>query len=155
MQIFLTVLFLRRTDTLCALLGPGVALSNGKISYSCRYNTKRFNSKTDHTVYFKVPCDVGTKSFSVAQHGECSFKYMYRQIFLCGKALCNWLCVFTGKVLSPVDLTEKRSSNGGHVLSWRSPYPASANITRTLTYQLQYSMDGQDWTVSMHRHTST
>ncbi|KAI7802985.1 cytokine receptor common subunit beta [Triplophysa rosa] len=106
-------------DTLCALLGPGVALSNGKTSYSCRYNTKRFVTGTSHTVYFKVPCESGAKTFSVAQHG---------------------------KVLSPIDLTEKRSDNGGHVLSWKSPYPASSNITRMLTYQLQYSMDGQDWT---------
>lgn len=106
-------------DTLCALLGPGVGLSNGKISYSCRYNTGRFTPNTNHTVYFKVPCESGLKPFSVAQQG---------------------------KVLAPFDLTEKRSDYGGHVLSWRSPYPASSNITRTLTYQLQYSMYGQDWT---------
>ncbi|XP_056607703.1 cytokine receptor common subunit beta isoform X1 [Triplophysa dalaica] len=110
---------MNNTDKLCALLGPGVALSNGKISYSCRYNTKRFVTVINHTVYFKVPCESGTKSFSVAKHG---------------------------KVLSPIDLTEKPSDNGDHVLSWKSPYPASSNITRSLTYQLQYSMDGQDWT---------
>lgn len=106
--------------TLCVSLGPGVVLSNGKISHSCRYDTQRFSLATDHKVYFNVTCKSRELSLSLAQHG---------------------------KVLAPIDLTEKMANGTGHVVSWRSPYPASSNITPTLTYQLQYRISGQDWTV--------
>ncbi|XP_055050554.2 cytokine receptor common subunit beta [Misgurnus anguillicaudatus] len=107
-------------EALCVSLGPGVVSSNGKISHSCRYNTTMFTLEIDHKVYFNVSCKSRGLSLIVAKHG---------------------------KVLAPVDLTEKMANGSGHVVSWRSPYPASSNITATLTYQLQYRISGQDWTV--------
>ncbi|XP_077068159.1 cytokine receptor common subunit beta [Siphateles boraxobius] len=104
----------------CEPLRPSVLLPNGKIFHECRFNTKRFSTGTNHILYFKEPCEYsGATTLKVAQHG---------------------------KVKAPIDLTEMAADGEGHLLSWKSPYPASSNITRTLTYQLQFrSM--QDWTI--------
>ncbi|XP_051989127.1 cytokine receptor common subunit beta isoform X2 [Xyrauchen texanus] len=109
-----------RNDILCISNGPGVLLSNGKVSHSCHYKTKRFSSGTSHILFFGVPCISKPTTFRVAQQG---------------------------KVLTPIDLTEKLADGKGHLLSWRSPYPASSNITGTLVYQLQYRRYGNDWIV--------
>ncbi|KAK7175174.1 hypothetical protein R3I93_002163 [Phoxinus phoxinus] len=104
----------------CDLLRPGVLLPNGKIFHECHYNTTRFSIRTSHTLIFKVPCkNSGATTLNFAQHG---------------------------KVKAPIDLTEMEADGGGHLLSWKSPYPASSNITRSLTYQLQYS-SMQYWTI--------
>ncbi|XDV13560.1 hypothetical protein PO909_001946 [Leuciscus waleckii] len=105
-------------ETRCKPLS--VLLSNGKTFHKCRINTERFTISTCHTLYFKVPCKYPkATTFKVAQHG---------------------------KVKAPIDLTEKVADGGGHLLSWKSPYPASSDFTRTLTYQLQYN-SMQDWTI--------
>ncbi|XP_026063473.1 cytokine receptor common subunit beta isoform X3 [Carassius auratus] len=108
-------------ETLCVSNVPGVLLPNGKISHVCRYNTERFSLKTNHTLYFKVPCVHRATTLKVAQHG---------------------------KVWAPTNLTERVTDDGGRLLSWRSPYPVSSNITGTLVYQLQYTSSGHmhDWT---------
>ncbi|XP_016408660.1 interleukin-3 receptor class 2 subunit beta-like [Sinocyclocheilus rhinocerous] len=107
-------------DTLCVSNASGVLLSNGKISHVCRYNSERFNLHTSHILYFKVPCVHRATTLRVAQHG---------------------------KVKAPIDLTERVADGGGHLLSWRSPYPVSSNITGTLVYQLQYRRYMHDWTI--------
>ncbi len=67
---------------------------------------------------------------------------------------CVCVCVISGKVRAPVDLTERVADSGGHLLSWRSPYPVSSNITGTLVYQLQYRRYMHDWTVSTNTHST-
>ncbi|KAG1967305.1 cytokine receptor common subunit beta [Pimephales promelas] len=107
-------------EILCDRLRPGVLLPNGKIFHECRFKTRRFTVHANHILYFKVPCnDSRATILKVAEHG---------------------------KVKAPIDLKEMVADSGGHLLSWKSPYPASSNITRTLTYQLQYS-GIQDWTI--------
>ncbi len=69
--------------------------------------------------------------------------------------VCVRVFVISGKVRAPVDLTERVAESGGHLLSWRSPYPVSSNITGTLVYQLQYRRYMHDWTVSTNTHTHT
>ncbi|XP_051994794.1 cytokine receptor common subunit beta-like isoform X2 [Xyrauchen texanus] len=115
----LTIWVNKELETRCVSDGLGVLLSNGKVSHSCRYNSTRFSKSTSHTLYFKVPCVSKNTTFRVAQ---------------------------LGKVLSPIDLTEKVDGRG-HLLSWRNPYPPSSNITRTLVYQLQYRRYGSEWIV--------
>uniref|UniRef100_A0A672RWH8 Interleukin-3 receptor class 2 subunit beta-like n=1 Tax=Sinocyclocheilus grahami TaxID=75366 RepID=A0A672RWH8_SINGR len=61
--------------------------------------------------------------------------------------LCVCVCVISGKVKAPIDLTERVADGGGRLLSWRSPYPVSSNITGTLVYQLQYRRYMHDWTI--------
>uniref|UniRef100_A0A673FX03 Interleukin-3 receptor class 2 subunit beta-like n=1 Tax=Sinocyclocheilus rhinocerous TaxID=307959 RepID=A0A673FX03_9TELE len=106
-----------REETLCVSNRSGVLLSNGKISHMCRYNTERFNTGTNHTLYFKVPCVPRATTLRVAQNGECPFTV-------------------------PCTLAD----NGGRLLSWRSPYPASSKIAGTLVYQLQYRIYMHNWT---------
>ncbi|XP_042584655.1 interleukin-3 receptor class 2 subunit beta-like [Cyprinus carpio] len=106
-------------ETLCVLNRSGVLLSNGKISHMCRYDTDRFSTGTDHILYFKVPCVPKVTTLRVDQKG---------------------------KVRAPTDLTEMVTDNGGRLLSWRSPYPASSKITGTLVYQLQYRIYMHNWT---------
>ncbi|XP_016127413.1 interleukin-3 receptor class 2 subunit beta-like [Sinocyclocheilus grahami] len=107
-------------DTHCVSNASGVLLSNGKISHVCSYNSERFNLYTSHILYFKVPCVHRATTLRVAQHG---------------------------KVKAPIDLTERVADGGGRLLSWRSPYPVSSNITGTLVYQLQYRRYMHDWTI--------
>uniref|UniRef100_A0A8C2IB86 Fibronectin type-III domain-containing protein n=1 Tax=Cyprinus carpio TaxID=7962 RepID=A0A8C2IB86_CYPCA len=111
-----------KIDTLCVSNASGVLLSNGKISHVCRYNTDRFSLYAVHILYFKVPCVNRATTLRVAQHG---------------------------KVWAPIDLTERVADGGGRLLSWRSPYPVSSNMTGTLVYQLQYTFRGymHDWTI--------
>ncbi|XP_051570845.1 cytokine receptor common subunit beta isoform X2 [Myxocyprinus asiaticus] len=109
-----------KNEIRCISNGPGVLLSNGKVSHSCHYNTRRFSSVTFHNLYFRVPCLSKPTTLRVAQQG---------------------------KVLAPIDLTEELADGKGHLLSWRSPYPASSNITGTLVYQLHYRRYGDDWIV--------
>ncbi len=66
---------------------------------------------------------------------------------------CVCVCVISGKVMAPIDFTERVPEGGGHLLSWRSPYPVSSNITGTLVYQLQYRRYKHDWTVSTNTYT--
>ncbi|XP_016344639.1 interleukin-3 receptor class 2 subunit beta-like [Sinocyclocheilus anshuiensis] len=106
-------------ETLCFSNRSGVLLSSGKISHMCRYNTERFNTGTDHILYFKVPCVPRATTLRVAQKG---------------------------KVRAPTVLTETLADNGGRLLSWRSPYPASSKIAGTLVYQLQYRIYMHNWT---------
>ncbi|XP_056309380.1 cytokine receptor common subunit beta [Danio aesculapii] len=118
------------TETLCHLNKPSVVLPNGELSHVCRYNTERFGSSTDHILYFKVQCGNTPTFLRVAQHG---------------------------KVRAPVNLTEMMTDGGGRLLSWKSPYPASSNITRSLMYQLQYRRQMHDWTtvdkINVSEHT--
>ncbi|XP_058627386.1 cytokine receptor common subunit beta isoform X3 [Onychostoma macrolepis] len=107
-------------ETHCVSNASGVLLSNGKISHVCRYNSERFSLHTSHILYFKVPCVHRSTTLRVAQHG---------------------------KVRAPVDLTEREPDGGGRLLSWRSPYSVSSNITGTLVYQLQYRRNMHDWTI--------
>ncbi|XP_043091519.1 cytokine receptor common subunit beta [Puntigrus tetrazona] len=107
-------------ETPCISNASGVLLSNGKISHMCRYETTRFNLETSHILYFKVPCEPRVTTLRVAQHG---------------------------KVRAPINLTERVADGGGRLLSWRSPYPVSSNITETLVYQLQYRGHMHDWTI--------
>ncbi|XP_051742387.1 cytokine receptor common subunit beta isoform X2 [Ctenopharyngodon idella] len=97
----------------------GVLLPNGKISHECRYKTRRFSLTTNHILFFTAPSTPRATILNVAQHG---------------------------KVKAPTDLTEVKADGGSHLLSWRSPYPASSNITKTLVYQLQYRRHKHDWT---------
>ncbi|XP_005171607.1 cytokine receptor common subunit beta isoform X1 [Danio rerio] len=120
----------KKAETLCLLNKPHVVLPNGKFSHVCRYNTGRFSLNTNHTLYFKVQCGNTPTSLRVAQHG---------------------------KVRAPVSLTEMMTDGGGRLLSWKSPYPASSNITRSLMYQLQYRRHMHDWTtvdkINVSEHT--
>lgn len=83
-------------------------------------------------------------------------------VHLPSKAFLAWkslsplcVCVISGKVKPPVDLTETLVDGVGHLLSWKNPYPASSNIAGTLVYQLQYRRHMHDWTVSTHKHTQS
>lgn len=131
-------------------------LPNGKISHKCRYESARFSLSTTHTLIFSVPCPPRVTILNVAQHGECVFCaciYLLKHL-CCGKAFHHCVCVISGKVKAPIDLTQKEADGGSHLLSWKSPYPASSNITRTLVYQLQYRRHKHDWTVSTHTYSA-
>ncbi|KAK9977367.1 hypothetical protein ABG768_019186 [Culter alburnus] len=114
--------------TKCVPHRPGVLLPNGKISHECRYKSRRMGAGTNHTLFFNVPCTPRSTFLNVAQHG---------------------------KVKAPVDLTEMEVNGGSHLLSWKSPYPASSNITSTLVYQLQYRRHKHDWTTVDNINAST
>lgn len=67
--------------------------------------------------------------------------------------VCVTVCS-TGKVLSPVNVSEREVDGGGRRLSWNSPYSPSSRLTSGLTYQVKYRRHGHDWTVSTRVYTS-
>ncbi|TRY84780.1 hypothetical protein DNTS_025208 [Danionella cerebrum] len=114
-------------ETLCVQDKASVITADGKKSHTCRYNTSRFVLGAVHIMLFKVPCVPAATTLQVAQQG---------------------------KVRAPVDLTERAAYDGGHLLSWRSPYPESAIITKSLIYQLQYRRNIDDWTTANNISTT-
>ncbi|XP_036445950.1 cytokine receptor common subunit beta isoform X2 [Colossoma macropomum] len=102
----------------CVSDGLGMLLPNGKRYRSCVYKTKIFHWGK-WTVYFTTSCPSKEATLNIAQHG---------------------------KVLSPVNVMEKKV-DGGRMLSWSSPYPSSSPLTNSLTYQVKYRRHGHDWIV--------
>ncbi|XP_066498031.1 cytokine receptor common subunit beta [Hoplias malabaricus] len=106
-------------ETACTPEGHGVHLPNGKVQRSCVYKTEVFSWST-HSVSFSTSCPTTATTLNIAQHG---------------------------KVLSPVNVSEREADGGGRMLNWNSPYPPSSILTNTLIYQLRYRRHGYDWTV--------
>ncbi|KAL7860547.1 hypothetical protein AOLI_G00168960 [Acnodon oligacanthus] len=102
----------------CVSEGLGVLLPNGKRYRSCVYKTKIFHWG-ELTVYSTTSCPSKAATLNIAQHG---------------------------KVLSPVNVREKKV-DGGRTLSWSNPYPSTSPLTKSLTYQVKYRRHGHDWTV--------
>lgn len=91
----------------------------------CRYKTKRFAKGTNYTAFFK------NETLSVCS----SVQQQPLNLSLLLRAH------------PPVNLTTSRTEDGGRLITWSSPYPASSILNRNITYKLSHRAHGQDsWT---------
>lgn len=97
---------------------------SGQRTVHCLYKPNRyaFSLTLNHTFFFKSPHPPSTPPIlRLPQHV---------------------------KVRPPANLSEHAEEGGGRLLHWASPYPPSSPLTPTLTYQLSYRRQDQDWTVA-------